>query len=211
MLKVKRPAIQPSRERILSESELAAVYRTAFRASSNFHRLVLTIVHTGARKTETSRLEWSCVGETVIFRPKTTKGKRDHIVPIGPKAQNLFASFPKMANSPYLFPAGREHVRGKKTTVMTGYSDAKRHFDAECGVNNWTLHDIRRTMVSLMCDNLDIAPHIADRIIAHKGNQPSSAAPIYNRAKYLRPMHEALIAWENYLERLLKGYRSPTV
>jgi len=211
MDKVKRPANQPSRERTLSEDELAKVYRTALASSSTFHRLVLAIIHTGGRRTETARLEWPYIGETVIFRADTTKGKRDHVLPVGPKAQKIFASFPRIDDSPYVFPASREHVRGTPTSFMTGYSVSKRHFDAECGVSGWTLHDLRRTMVSLMCDNLDIAPHIADRIIAHKGNQPSGAAAIYNRAKYLRQMHEALVAWEDYLERLLSGYRSPSV
>lgn len=208
MEKVKPPEPQPSRERVLSEKELTAVYKTALKATSGFHRLVLLITHTGGRRTETTRLEWPYIGsDTLTFRAETRKARkkdrRDHTIPIGPRTQALLKTFPKIESCHYVFPASREHVKGKPTTVMTGYSDAKRSFDEECSVTGWTLHDLRRTMVTVMCERLDVLPHIADWLIAHKGNQPSGAAPIYNRAIYMRQAREAVEKWEEYLAGLV--------
>lgn len=201
---VPRPPVGKSRERVLSENELKSVYRTAYTCATGFHRLVCLIIHTGGRRGEVTALRWVNIGsETITFPAETTKQKREHIIPIGPHTAALIERFPKVANSPYVFPAAREHVKGKATTVMTGYSEAKRDFDAACGVTGWTIHDLRRTMMTVMCDQLDIAPHVADRLLAHKGNQPSEAAPIYNRAKYLRQMREAVEKWEAHLTSLL--------
>lgn len=203
MEKVAKPPTQPSRERVLSEEELRAVYRTAMSLRTGFHRLVALVLHTGGRRTETTRLSWPYIAsESLTFVADTTKGKRDHVVPLTASTKALIDRFPKTHDT-YVFPAYREHVKGKATTVMTGYSEAKRDFDQECGITGWTVHDLRRTIVTIMCDRLDIDPHVADRIIAHKGNQPSQAASIYNRAKYFRQMREALETWDAYLTSLL--------
>jgi integrase len=208
MEKVKRPPTQPSRERVLSEEELTAVYTTALKATSGFHRLVLLITHTGGRRTETTRLEWPYIAsDTLTFRAETRKArkkdKRDHTIPIGPRTAVFLRTFPKLDGCPYVFPASREHIKGKPTTVMTGYSAAKREFDKECGVTGWTLHDLRRTMVTVMCEKLDVLPHIADWLIAHVSHQPSGAAPIYNRAIYMRQAREAVEKWEAHLASLV--------
>ena len=64
-------------------------------------------------------------------------------------------------------------------------------------------------MTTIMCDDLDISPHIADRIIAHKGHQPSDAAPIYIRAKYMRQMRTALEQWDAFLAELARRGTRP--
>ena len=199
MEQVKRPPTQPSRERVLSEDELKAVYKTALKATSGFHRLVLLIIHTGGRRGEVTGLTWPYIArDTLTFAADTRKArkqeKRDHTIPIGPRTRALLDTFPKL-HELYVFPASREHIKGKATTVMTGYSEAKRDFDAECGVKGWTLHDLRRTMVTVMCERLDVLPHVADWLIAHVSSQPSGAARIYNRAVLMRQGREAVEKW----------------
>ena len=193
------PAVGKSRERVLSVDELRAVYRTALKATSGFHRLVLLLILTGCRRGETTRLQWAYIGRDVIAIPgEETKNGRAHAVPIGPATQALLAQFPRIDESPYVFPAARTHVKGKSTTVMTGYSAAKRAFDKECGVTGWTLHDLRRTFSTYLAD-LDVLPHIVERLLNHVSGEISEVAAIYNRSRYARPMREAIEKWEGYL------------
>src|SRR5207244_4204945 len=97
MEKVAKIKPQPSRERVLSEDELRAVYETALKLENGFSRLVWLITHTGGRRTETTRLEWPQIGpDTITFTAETTKGKHDHTIPIGPRTQALLKSFPRI-------------------------------------------------------------------------------------------------------------------
>ena len=203
-----KPPAGKSRERVLTEDELKAVYRTARKATSGFHRLISLLIHTGGRRSETTHLQWpSIASETLTFKAETRKVRKDqetdHTIPLTAATKELLDTFPRF-DSHYLFPASRSHVKGKPTTVMTGYSAMKEDFDKECGVSGWTPHDLRRTMVTVMCEKLDVLPHIADWIIAHTSNQPSSAANVYNRARYLKQAREALTKWDEYLQTLLE-------
>jgi integrase len=67
----------------------------------------------------------------------------------------------------YLFPAAREHVRGKPTAAFNGWPKAKEAFDKKCGVTGWTLHDIRRTFGTGLA-RLKAPPHIVERLLNHK-------------------------------------------
>ena len=96
---------------------------------------------------------------------------------------------------------------------MTGYSAAKHAFDKECGVSGWTLHDLRRTFSTYLAD-LDVLPHIVERLLNHVSGEISEVAAIYNRSRYARPMREAIEKWEGYLAALGVGYdtlRAPSL
>ncbi|HVH75190.1 MAG TPA: tyrosine-type recombinase/integrase [Stellaceae bacterium] len=199
---VAKPPIGVPRERVLSEDELRAVYGTAHRLTSAFHRLVCLLIHTGCRRGELTRLQWAHIAsDTITIPAEITKNKRTHAFPIGPRTQALIEILPRIDGNRYVFPASREHVKGKPTTVMTGYSEAKRDFDTECGVVGWTLHDLRRTFSTGLAD-LDVAPHIIERLLNHVSGEISEVAAIYNRSKYIRPMREAVEKWENHLASL---------
>jgi hypothetical protein len=130
---VARPPTGKPRERVLSEEELKAVYSTSSQAQNGFQRLVCLLIHTGCRRGELTQLQWVHVApDTVTLPAEITKNKRNHAFPIGPGTQTLIASFPRFAGTPYVFPA----FKGKPTTVMVGYSEAKRDCDAECASRN---------------------------------------------------------------------------
>jgi len=200
---VAKPAAGKARERVLSDEELKAVYRAAYKAENGFQRLVCLLIHTGCRRGELTQLQWAYIGPDAVVLPgEITKNKRSHTFPIGAKTQALLARYPKLAGSPYVFPSSREHVKGKASTVMTGYSAAKRAFDEECGVTGWTLHDLRRTFSTGLA-SLGIAPHIIERLINHSTGVISGVTATYNRFAYMPEMREAVEKWENHLTSLL--------
>jgi integrase len=200
---IAKPPVGPSRERVLSEEELKAVYKAARTAKTGFHRLICLLIHTGCRRGEMTALKWAYIGSDTISLPaEITKNRRSHAFPIGPATQALLASFPRVEGNPYVFPSSREHVRGKPSAVMTGYSAAKHAFDEACGVTGWTLHDLRRTFSTGLAD-LDVPPHIIERLLNHASGEISGVAATYNRSRYARPMREAVEKWEAHLAALL--------
>lgn len=68
----------------------------------------------------------------------------------------------------------------------------------------WTLHDLRRTMVTMMNEHVGIAPHVVEACVNHvSGLAKAGVAGVYNKALYLDDRRRALEAWANYLDGLI--------
>lgn len=97
-----------------------------------------------------------------------------------------------------------EKYNGHETTHFKGWSKAKKALHKVCGTKGWTLHDLRRTFSTRLGD-LDVEPHIIERLLNHISEEISGVALIYNRSKYLPPMRQAVEKWEQYLSCILTG------
>ena len=64
----------------------------------------------------------------------------------------------------------------------------------------WSLHDLRRTLVSLGGDELGILPHIGEALLAHAQR---GVAAHYQHARYEERQREALLRWAGYIEALI--------
>src|ERR671938_1600879 len=86
--------------------------------------------------------------------------------------------------------------------VFQGYGKAKAKLDRLSGVPDWTLHDLRRTVVSGMA-RLGVAPHVADKILNHQSGTISGVAAVYQRHEFLQERREALNMWGTFIGSLL--------
>ena len=65
----------------------------------------------------------------------------------------------------------------------------------------WTLHDVCRTMVTLMNDRLGIPPHVVEAVVNHvSGTAKAGVAGVYNRALSLDEHRKALASWAGYIK-----------
>ena len=87
-------------------------------------------------------------------------------------------------------------VDGK--TLFQGYSKAKAKLDELSRVSGWTLHDLRRTVVSGMAA-LGVAPHAADKILNHQSGTISGVAAVYQRHEFMKERREALELWGEHI------------
>jgi integrase len=79
---------RPSRNRVLTDNELAAVYNAAEKFGYPFGTIVQLCILTGQRRSETAWLRRSYFAEDrYTFPDSFTKNKRDHTFPIGKMAQ----------------------------------------------------------------------------------------------------------------------------
>ena len=69
----------------------------------------------------------------------------------------------------------------------------------------WTLHDLRRLVTTVMARELKIAHHVVDKILNHTAGTISGVAAIYNRYDYLDERKVALDALGRWLEALVQG------
>ena len=197
------PAGSSSRDRVLSDDELAAVYKTAIAYPYPFGHIVQLLILTGQRRGEIAALQWDWIEDGSIHFPATiAKNNRAHVLPLGHVASTLVENLPEM-HEEYVFPASRSHVRGKPTTIFNGWQKGKAMFDKICPAVDWTLHDLRRTFATNLAA-LGTPIHVSEKLLNHISGSVSGVAAVYNRHSYMDEMREALAAWEAKLAILLK-------
>ena len=78
-------------------------------------------------------------------------------------------------------------------------------------VSPWRLHDLRRTVSTMIHDELGIAPHIVEAVLNHISGHRAGVAGVYNRAVYAKEKAVALARWAEHLGAIVGGERSKVV
>jgi integrase len=202
------PLPQSSRDRVLSDEELAAVFQTAKNGESAFHNIVSLLALTGQRRGEIAALEWSWIdgdARAITFPASITKNKRIHAIPFGDVVADVFKNITRIEKNPYVFPAARDRLKNKPATIFNGWGKPKKEFDIECGVSDWTLHDLRRTL-STNWAALQIPQVVTEKYLNHvSGGTQSPIAQVYNRYSYFEEMQAAVTTWETHLVALVEN------
>jgi len=200
------PNPETQRERVLTDEELRYVWQ-AFEAEKGlFGPLFKLLLLTGQRRGEVAGMRWDelqlnekeAIWEIPVQR---TKNKRPHIVPISTEVAKIITSLPRTGELVF-------SVTGN--TPVSGFGKAKARIDQHIAdertiqdlphLPGWTLHDLRRTMVTVMNDKLSIPPHIVEAVVNHvSGGAKAGVAGVYNRALYLNERCAALEAWSQWV------------
>ena len=220
------PAQEQSRSRVLTEAELTRVWRAADTLGYPVGPWLKLMVLTGQRRTEVGGMRRPEInGNDWIIPATRTKNGREHIVPLAPIALEIIESVPRLDGGEHVFVSGRARTRdpeGQRITdrPMSGWGKVKARLDraiAEAAAKaakekldiekhalpDWTFHDLRRTMVTVMNETLRIEPHVIEAVVNHvSGPAKAGVAGVYNRAQYLPQRREALTAWANYIVTL---------
>jgi integrase len=192
-----------ARERVLSDDELKKVFSVALKGQDNFSRIVALLILTGQRRGETAALKWQYINEqehTIVLPSNLTKNRRAHTFPYGPLAASVLHSAPLAGD--FVFPAARDHVRGKPTSIFNGWGKCKDELDRRCGVSNWTLHDLRRTFATNMAA-LGVRIEVTEKLLNHVSGSFGGIVGVYQRHSYMDEMRAAVAAWEARLTVLL--------
>jgi integrase len=193
ILSVPPPKIPESRERVLTREEIKALWSGTSSLSPlwcSFYRLLLL---TAQRREEVSNMEWREITDDVWCIPShKTKNGKEHVVHLSPQA---IAALPQKGDSPYVFPS-------KAGTPICGYSKTKALLDRKSGVEEWRVHDLRRTARSGFAE-LGISREVAEKVLNHVSGVHSGLDAIYNRYEYLPERRDALISWGSYIEALV--------
>jgi integrase len=153
-----RPS-ERARDRILTDDELRAVWKAAEASPGPFGYLVRYILLTATRRNEAARMsDAELSGDDWIIPGARYKTKIDHVIPLSEATRDLLASIPRIKGIPYIFTTGDQPI--------SGFTKFKEAFDEDCGVCDWTIHDLRRTARSLMSRAGVDADH-AERCLGH--------------------------------------------
>jgi integrase len=195
-----RPDRAAPRERVLTDTEIVAVFRSAIKGDDNFSFIVALLVLTGQRRSEVAALkrEWIDTAERTITLPAAiVKNKRTHTFPFGELVADILGRIPRQGE--YLFPAARDRVKGKPATVFNGWGKPKEKFDELCKVSDWQLHDLRRTFASKLAA-LGVALPTIEKLLNHVSGSFGGVVAVYQRHNWLPEMREAVKIWEQWLQ-----------
>ena len=187
-----------ARERVLTNDELVAVWR-ATGEDHPYHRIVRLLLLTGQRRTEVGGMDWSEVDlEAGIWNlpAARAKNRRQHLIPLAPPALALLKAQATKGATGLVFP-------NSKGRPPTDWGIQKRRLDERTHLAPWQLHDLRRSMVTHLAEDLAIPPHIIEATINHVSGFRSGVAGVYNRAQYLTERRQALDAWANHVLALV--------
>jgi integrase len=186
---IKKRKIEASRDRVLSDDELRAIWRAADKLSDPSRSLVKAWILTGQRRDEVRCMTWSEVdlGRALWALPAArNKGKREHEIPLSPAMVALLGDRSR-PGKPVFTADGQKPYAGQKRL--------KAILDRESGVSTWTFHDFRRTASTGMAA-LHVPQDTIDRVLNHaKG----ALAGTYNRHQYLDQKRRALEAWAEHV------------
>ena len=194
---VPMPAKVVTRDRVLTDGELAQVILAVRQMSGPYGGIVELLALTGQRREEVAAMTW---GELDLHRrvwtlPKSrTKNAKEHAVHLSEQSMDVLLR--TTVRGPFVFT-----VRGSKP--FREFSRTKRQIDELSGVTGWRLHDLRRTCVSGMA-RLGVAPHVADKILNHQSGTISGVAAVYQRHEFLAERQVALDLWGAHIGRLLE-------
>ncbi|MHC2000394.1 tyrosine-type recombinase/integrase [Methylobacterium sp. CM6241] len=184
------------RDRVLNDSELAAVWQAS--TNDDFGRIVRLLILTGQRRTEVAGIRWNEIdAQAAMWTIPATrmKNRRGHEVPLSRASLSVLEDAPVRA--------GRELVFGDGVGAFSGFSRAKAAMDRRIGdaVGDWSLHDLRRT-VSTGMNSIGVMPHIVEEVLSHVSSHKGGVAGNYNWAAYRPEKRDALDRWALQVLRL---------
>ena len=194
-----------ARQRVLSDDEIRAVWKAAEApdaekavegqrtAASLFGPYVQFLLTTAARRTEVSHMRRAEVEDGVWTIPQERyKTGLELVIPLSDLAADALARLPKIGKGEFIFTS--DGVR-----PFSGYSKAKAKFDNQCGVSDWTLHDLRRTARSLM-SRAGVSADVGERCLGHV---LAGVRGTYDRHAYFDEKKQAFAALATQVERIM--------
>jgi integrase len=154
------PNREQSRERYLTVVELKRLQNALSFCQEPQASVIRLLIFTGCRKSEILNLRWEDVGDNVILL-RTTKNGKSRLVPLSRSAEAVITGIPR--RSEYLFPSpsGKGPLREIRKTWVRACRIA--------GLKDLRLHDLRRTVASLLIQSGTSMPEIA-KVLGHSNS-----------------------------------------
>jgi integrase len=175
------PKAEKHRKRILTDEEIAKIWRAA---DGSYGALIRLALLTAQRKDKLRTLRWDDIhGGIWTIRTEAREKGNPGALKLPQVPLDIISARPKFVGNPYVL-AGRNGQ--PSAAFQTGLY--KTQFDQRCGVKDWRVHDLRRTARSLM-SRAGVQTEIAERVLGHAQGE---MVEIYDQHTYQDEMADAL-------------------
>jgi integrase len=199
--RLKRPAPEVKRDRVLDDRELALIWRATIALDFPYPPLIKLLILTAQRRGEVAEMTWSELDpELTLWTLPAERSKNGtiHQIPIAPAVRAILGGLPRIAGEAgYVFTTtGR--------TPPSDFSNAKRDLDNAITALNgapiapWRLHDLRRTAATAMA-RLGVQLPTVEKILNHVSGSFGGVQGIYQRHDFAAEKREALTRWADHV------------
>jgi integrase len=204
---IDEPGAPESRDRVLSDSELAVVWNASEALRSPLGAFFRVLILTGKRRAEVARAEWGefdRAAATWHVPVARAKNHTEHIVPLVPA---VVAELDRLAGGK-TWPKIGYVFRGRGGGPLSGHADAKAAMDAQIAkvaggdpVAPWRTHDLRRTAVTGW-QKLGVGLEVAKALLNHSSGREMGATATYARHNWAAEKRAALEVWARHVATL---------
>jgi len=206
-----RPRV-PSRDRVLSDDELGAIWRAASETTFPYGFIVRMLILTGQRRDEVAGMAWTEVTDdlaTWTIPGSRTKNGIPQIVPLSNPARDLLrkllpdddaeakrALAERRTQFSLVFPG--------QAGTYSGWSKSKRTLDLACSVAGWWLHDLRRTLATGF-QRLGVRLEVTEAVLNHISGSRAGIVGVYQRHDWAGEKRVALDSWSAHILTISEG------
>lgn len=214
-----KPEAPKSRDRVLSDHELATLWKATDDLGKPFGPFFRLLILTGQRRSEVAAINWAELDRaTATWTIPAGRAKNGvaHIVPLSPEAKVELDRLAKVGTTD---EHGREIEHWPKTgyvltttdrTPISGITKAKNALDAQAKkdrdgktLDAWRIHDLRRT-VATGFQRLGIRFEVTEAVLNHVSGAKGGIAGIYQRHDWKEEKRSALDAWARNVAAISK-------
>jgi integrase len=187
-----------SRERVLSEDEIRALWAAWEAEGSVTSGLFRMLLLTAQREAEVRGMRWADIsGSWWAVPPGIVKNKLAHRVYLGVEALALLdALAEKTGAGEWVFASPR-----RAAAPIASINKAKERFRAATEIPDWRPHDLRRTAATYM-GRLGVSRTAIARVLNHVD---SGVTAVYDRSTGEPEIENALRVWGNRLNEIVEG------
>ncbi len=192
------PTQARKRSRFLSDDELRRVWLAAEAEDSVFGKFVMLLLLTAQRREKVATMKWDDISPDGVWTIRTESAReKGHAGSLKlPKlAMQIIRSLPRFASNEYVF-AGR-----RPGEPIAGFAPLHTAFKARCGINDWVLHDLRRTARSLMA-SAGVPTDHAERVLGHARDVIEATYDVHS---YGLEKAAALAKLARLIEQIVRG------
>jgi integrase len=191
---VRKPIAETPRDRVLTDQELAALWRACGLVPYPHGPFTKILLLTAQRRSEVAGMRWSEIeGAEWVLPGQRTKNGRAHAVPLSAAAQAVLDSIPRIEGD-FVFT-----ITGK--APIMGFSEAKAAIDEHMPpIPRWVFHDLRRTAATGMA-RLGVTLPTVERLLNHASGSFADVAGVYQRYSFSEEKRQALELWASFVTK----------
>jgi integrase len=208
-----KPEAPKSRDRVLADDELAAVWKSTSGLNKPFGSFFRLLIATGQRRSEVAGMGWAELNrdakEWTVPADRAKNGVA-HLVPLNDLAVaelDRLACVPDGAEEP-TWPKGGLVLSTTGKTPISGITKAKATLDAAIAdaregkaLSHWRIHDLRRTLATGF-QKLGVRFEVTEAVLNHVSGARGGVAGVYQRHHWKDEKRSALDAWARHVEGL---------
>ncbi len=205
MADLPKPGAAIKRDRVLSDTELAAVWKAAADTGWPFGPAIQLLILTGARRDEIGALRWSELhGDIIKLSGERTKNGEPHTIPLSVTAARVIEGLLRIGKSELVFTT-------TGNTPVSGWSKAKRQLDRSIAkihsLPEWRIHDLRRTVATGL-QRFGVSLLVVEAVLGHVSGSRAGIVGVYQRHTFDAEKRAALDAWARHVEAIVSGRKA---